>query len=124
MGKGGNERMLPLHPDVFAALVALPMPRVGWVFLRPRGGPYGPVRVSQDFNLFLRSAGVNATAHQCRHWFASTLYSRTRDLWIVQEMLGHANITTTAIYTAFDQRAAGEGVRMLTFKPPEPTAYF
>jgi integrase/recombinase XerC len=115
MAKGGNERLLPLHPDVLEALKALPMPRVGWVFRRPRGGPYGPVALSQEFNRFLRDAGVDATAHHLRHWFGTSLYMDTHDLRLVQEMLGHASPTTTAIYTAFDQRAAGEAVRALGF---------
>jgi integrase len=111
--KGATERMMPLHPDVLAALKALPMPRVGWVFSRPRGGPYGPVAMSQEFNRFLRGAGVDGTSHQLRHWFGSTLYAQTHDIRLTQEMMGHADISTTAIYTAYDRRAAGEAVRAL-----------
>ena len=118
--KGGHERMLPLHPVVLSALQELPMPRVGWVFIRPRGGPFKPVDVSHDFNAFLRRAGVGATAHQLRHWFGSTLYAQSHDIRLTQEMLGHASPATTAIYTAFDRRAAGEAVRAMTFAEPEP----
>lgn len=114
-GKGGYERLVPLHPEVMAALVALPMPRVGWVFIRPRGGPWPAWALSENFNGFLRGAGVNATAHQLRHRFATSLYAHGRDIRMVQEMLGHANLSTTAVYTAFDTDSAGEAIRAMAF---------
>lgn len=118
--KGGNERLLPLHPEVLTSLVEMPMPRIGWVFTRPRGGKYTPAQVSEEFNVFLRAVGSTATAHQLRHWFGTELYKTTHDLRLTQEMLGHANPSTTAVYTAFDRRAAGEAVRALAMEPPVP----
>lgn len=114
VGKGDHERMLPLHPDVLAALRDLPMPRAGWVFLRPRGGRYTANAVSRFFNAWLHDHGMAATAHQLRHWFATQLYNSTRDLRLTQEMLGHSSPETTAVYVAFDRRAAGEAIRALT----------
>ncbi len=114
--KGGNERMLPLHPDVLSALWALPMPRAGWLFIRPRGGKYTPHQLSRVFNDFLRDAAVGASAHQLRHWFASELYRSTQDIRLVQEMLGHSSPEITAIYAAFDRKAAGEAVTALQVK--------
>ena len=116
-GKGGHEPLLPLHPDVWTALRTLPMPRTGWVFNMPTGGKFTPPRLSVYFNRQLREAGVEATAHQLRHWFGSNLYAETHDLRVVQEMMGHASPTTTAIYTAFDRRAATTGVRALGLEP-------
>lgn len=118
--KGGHERMLPLHEEVAQALKDLPIPRIGWVFLRPRGGPYPPAQLSFEFNRFLHQVGVDASAHQLRHWFGTNLYAQTHDIRLTQEMLGHANPATTAIYTAFDRRAAGEAVRAMSFAEPEP----
>lgn len=109
-GKGGHERLLPLHPEVFQALRSLPMPRHGWVFTAPMGGRYSPQYISCNFNRALRDLGVEATAHQLRHWFGSNLYAQTHDLRVVQEMMGHASPTTTSIYTAFDRQAAIEGI--------------
>ncbi|MGH9090181.1 MAG: tyrosine-type recombinase/integrase [Acidimicrobiales bacterium] len=109
-GKGGHERMLPLHPEVMEALRALPMPRSGWVFVRGTGKPFTPGDLSAEFNRRLREAGASATAHQLRHWFGTELYRRTRDLRLTQELLGHASPTTTAVYTAFDRGAAGAAV--------------
>ncbi len=119
-GKGGAERILPLHQDVFAALWALPLVRSGRVFSRPRGGPYSPNAISCEFNRFLHSAGVTASAHQLRHWFATTLYVQTHDIRLTQEMLGHAELSTTAVYTAFDRASAGEAVRAISLGGPGP----
>jgi len=120
-GKGGYERLVPLHPAVLLALDALPMPRVGWIFTRPRGGPYLPIHLSQNFNDFLRRSGVDATAHQLRHRFATSLYAEGRDIRMVQEMLGHADLSTTAVYTAFDTRAAAAAIGNMEFLDnPEP----
>ena len=115
--KGGKERLVPLHPDALKALRELPMPRVGWLFSRPRGGPYSACQMSQNFNAFLRRSGVEATAHQLRHWFGTNLYAQSHDIRMTQEMLGHANPATTAIYTAFDKRAAAVAVRNMSFEP-------
>lgn len=117
-GKGGHERLLPLHPVVLESLRLLPMPRVGWVFLRPRGGRYSPEDLSHEFNSFLRDVDVPSTAHQLRHWFGTNLYGQTHDLRLTQEMLGHSNLATTAIYTAFDRRAAAAAIGELAFTPP------
>jgi integrase/recombinase XerC len=113
-GKGGHERLLPLHPEVFEALQLLPMPRQGWVFRQPLGGKFSPAALSVRFNAALRELGVDATAHQLRHWFGSNLYAQTQDLRVVQEMLGHSSPATTAIYTAFDRRAAAKGIQALS----------
>jgi site-specific recombinase XerD len=77
--------------------------------------PYSPVDVSHHFNRFLRSAGVTGSAHTLRHWFGTNLYAQSHDIRLTQEMLGHASVITTAIYTAFDQRAAGEAVSAISF---------
>jgi len=112
-GKGDKERMLPLHPEVLAALNELPMPRTGWVFRRQMGGKYTAPAMSLAFNQALRDHGVEATAHQLRHWFATNLYGATHDLRLTQEMLGHASPQTTAIYTQFDAKAARKAVTSL-----------
>ena len=117
-GKGGVERLLPLHADVLEALIALPMPPRGWIFLRPKlGGPYSPAQMSSAFNKFLHREGVSASAHQLRHWFGTNLYAACHDIRVTQEMLGHANPATTAIYTAYDVRAAAEAVASMSFAP-------
>jgi integrase/recombinase XerC len=121
-GKGSHERLLPLHPDVYEALEHLPMPKYGWVFLRPKGGGYNPMEMSKAFNRGLREVGVDSNAHSLRHWFGSSLYAQSHDLRLVQEMLGHASPATTAIYTAFDRQAAAKAVAGLVINPPRRRA--
>lgn len=113
--KGGYERIVPLHPAVLACLVTLPMPRQGWVFRRPQGGPYPPHRLSVRFRQGLLDVGITSSPHTLRHWYASALYRQTHDLRLVQELLGHASPATTAIYTAFDREGASRAVELLSF---------
>jgi integrase/recombinase XerC len=110
IGKGDKERSIPLHPVVFEALQSLPMPGGGFVFRRFHGGRYQPEAVSREINSFLHSIGIGSTAHQFRHWFATELYKGTRDLRLVQEVLGHSSPVTTALYTGVDIEGASEAV--------------
>jgi integrase/recombinase XerC len=112
-GKGDKERFVPMHPEVEMALRVAGMPRSGPVFRRPRGGPFPPAMVSREISLFLRSVGIDATAHQLRHWFGTKTYQACRDIRVVQELLGHASPTTTAIYTAFSRDDAAAAVMAL-----------
>ena len=113
-GKGGRERLLPLHPSILGALQGLPLPKSGYIFEMARGGRYSPAYLSRCFNRALDELGVHATAHQLRHWFGTALYRQARDLRLTQEMLGHASPATTAIYTAFDVESARVQVSALT----------
>jgi len=116
--KGGHERLVPLHPRVAATLAALPRHKSGWVFERVGGGKFTPNYISVLVADYLRSVGVDATAHQLRHWFGSALYQRTHDLRLVQEMMGHATPQSTAIYTAFDRQEARNGIAALRIDEP------
>ena len=101
-GKGEKERWVPLHPDVFAALQALPMPSSGRLWDET------PASVSRTINTYLHSIHIASTAHTLRHYFASATYQACRDLRLTQELMGHSSPQTTAIYAAADQsQAAG-----------------
>lgn len=56
---------------------------------------------------------IEATMHQTRHWFGTQLYIATRDLRLVQEMMGHASPSTTAGYAAFASDTADAAVAAL-----------
>lgn len=125
VGKGGKERLVPMHPMVVDALADWPAPRSGGhLFRRPQGGPWPPALLSRRGSVFMHDVGVNATMHQLRHWFGTRTYQASKDLRVVQELLGHSSPTTTAIYTAFsdeDSRAAVNalgGARPVPAPPP------
>lgn len=103
MGKGGKERIVPLSPQIWGELVTYGLPKFGPVFLRRDGqhGPNSPKMVSQLANAYLRSIGVKETLHQLRHRFATKAFGVGKDLRVVQELLGHASPTTTAVYADY-----------------------
>lgn len=110
VGKGGRERLVPVLPvvgEAVAAYVALcpyRLPADGPLFRGARGGPLSP-RLIQLATARLRQAlGLEAsvTPHALRHSFATHLLGRGGDLRTIQELLGHASLATTQIYTHVD----------------------
>lgn len=112
--KGGNERTVPLAMEAEVAIRLSGMPRTGPLFRKRNGSPYTPANVSHMTSAYLADIGVDATAHQLRHWFGSKVYTETLDLRATQELMGHASPTTTAIYTAFASGVAAGVVRSLS----------
>src|SRR5690242_5234957 len=109
-GKGNKARMVPVLPQVskliadYLALCPYGLPPDGPLFVGARGGPLSP-RIVQLAMEWLRGAlGLpdSATPHALRHSFATHLLSRGGDLRAIQELLGHASLSTTQIYTAVD----------------------
>jgi integrase/recombinase XerC len=110
VGKGNKSRMVPVLPQVakliadYVALCPIDLPPDGPLFIGARGGPLSP-RVVQLAMARLRGAlGLpdSATPHALRHSFATHLLARGGDLRAIQELLGHASLSTTQIYTAVD----------------------
>jgi integrase/recombinase XerC len=110
IGKGNKTRMVPVLPQVvksiagYLELCPLDLPGDGPLFVGARGGPLSP-RVVQLAMARLRGAlGLpdTATPHALRHSFATHLLARGGDLRAIQELLGHASLSTTQIYTAVD----------------------
>jgi len=94
VGKGGRVRLIPLTEDLARVLRLLP---VGYAFPGQIDGHLSPAYVGKMVSAAL---GPGYTAHTLRHRFASLCYAVERDLRAVQELLGHASVTTTQIYTA------------------------
>jgi integrase/recombinase XerC len=118
-GKGNKTRMVPLLPQVaqmvadYAALCPYDLPADGALFVGEKGGPLSP-RIIQLAMERLRGAlglAETATPHALRHSFATHLLVRGGDLRAIQELLGHASLSTTQIYTAVDAERLLEAYR-------------
>jgi integrase/recombinase XerD len=110
IGKGNKERVVPLGRKAVAALLhyleagrpKLVKPRSpAAVFLTKRGTSFAAVTLWLRIKQRVRRAGIarNVTPHMLRHSFATHLLENGADLRVIQELLGHANISTTEVYT-------------------------
>jgi integrase/recombinase XerC len=110
VGKGSKMRVVPIIAPVrqaienYLALCPHRLAKNGPLFVGAKGGPLSP-RIIQLAMQRLRGAlGLrdDATPHALRHSFATHLLGRGADLRTIQELLGHASLSTTQIYTAVD----------------------
>lgn len=110
IGKGNKERVVPVGRKAVDALnryldsgrPKLVSPRSpANVFLTKRGSPFAHVTLWKRIKERVRRSGVerNVTPHMLRHSFATHLLEHGADLRVIQELLGHASISTTEIYT-------------------------
>ena len=104
LGKGRKERMVPLGAKAVEALHAYLGPREGGrgpLFLNPRGGRLTVRSLHRIVRARARAAGLagRVTPHTLRHTFATHLLDAGADLRLIQELLGHARLTTTQRYT-------------------------
>jgi integrase/recombinase XerD len=114
MGKGSRERLVPIGRNAIAALAIYLRelrPKLergagkGALFLSARGEPLSRMGAWKILRKYVDRAGLtkHVTPHTLRHSFATHLLEGGADLRAVQEMLGHADISTTQIYTHVDR---------------------
>ncbi len=123
LGKGNKERMVPLTVPAQAALTrwleegrpavlarAKARPSKQWVFLNQRAGRLSRQGWWQRLRAHARAAGIDRpiSPHKLRHSFATHLLEGGADLRSVQALLGHADISTTQIYTHVSERHVAE----------------
>jgi integrase/recombinase XerC len=111
LGKGGKTRTVPVIEPVRRAiedyLALCPYELAGGpLFVGAKGGPLSPRIVQLAVERLRGALGLpdSATPHALRHSYATHLLGRGGDLRTIQELLGHASLSTTQIYTAVDKK--------------------
>ncbi len=110
LGKGGKERLVPTLPAAreavtdYARLCPYDLTRTEPLFRGARGGALNPRLIALVMEKARMQLGLpsSATPHAMRHSFATHLLSAGGDLRAIQELLGHASLSTTQAYTAVD----------------------
>ena len=118
-GKGNKTRMVPVLPLVakaieeYLSLCPFNMKGDEPLFRGEKGGPLSPRVVQLAMERMRGALGLpdTATPHALRHSFATHLLARGGDLRSIQELLGHASLATTQIYTAVDSASLVEAYR-------------
>lgn len=118
-GKGNKRRMVPVLPSVLQAIAdyvaSCPwdLPDAGPLFVGAKGGPLSPRIIQLTMERLRGALGLpdSATPHALRHSFATHLLMRGGDLRAIQELLGHASLSTTQIYTGIDSERLMEVYR-------------
>lgn len=124
-GKGRKERIVPVLPIVKAAIAnyreLCPFKGMGEapLFVGSRGKPLSPRIIQRQMEKLRARLGLHehATPHALRHSFATHLLAKGGDLRTIQELLGHASLSTTQRYTAVD-----EGLLIRTYRDTHPRA--
>ena len=115
-GKGGKERLVPLLPEVRSVLEAYlrqrpyPLLAEGPIFIGIKGERLNPAVAQRQLRTLRRQLQLpdSATPHALRHSFATHLLASGGELRAIQELLGHASLSTTQLYTEIDMESLQE----------------
>ncbi|MCV6598614.1 MAG: tyrosine recombinase XerC [Mangrovicoccus sp.] len=118
-GKGGKDRLVPVLPaarqavDHYTRLCPYELEPGSALFRGARGGALNPAVLRKTLHQARMQLGLpaNATPHALRHSFATHLLERGGDLRAIQELLGHASLSTTEAYTSVDSARLMEAYR-------------
>lgn len=110
--KGGGQATVPAHDAVLRQLACLPIRDGEWWHVQPN-------QVSVDTAVFLRSIGINCTAHQLRHWAGTAWYGVDHDILATQRLLRHVSVSNTQVYADVDPTRPAQ-VAQLVAVPSAP----
>lgn len=115
--KGRRERWVPICRTLAAELDRYGVRPSGWVIPRRDGGagPNRPGTISLRVGRFFRDLGLGDTNHGCRHRFATVALELCGNPRVVQELLGHAQLATTQVYTLVSSVSAESAVADLSW---------
>ena len=124
-GKGGKERLVPILPvvteaiELYLQLCPFNLDSNDKLFRGVRGAPLSPRIIQLAIEKLRGALGLpsSATPHALRHSFATHLLSNGGDLRTIQELLGHASLSSTQVYTDFDMNQA-----LKSYKSAHPRA--
>lgn len=122
-GKGNKQRVVMIHSKAIEVelrewlIERKLLPSASeWLFCNQKGAQLTQAYVSRAVEQILMSVGIRKEkngAHMLRHSFATLLYQKKRDLVLVQEALGHADLNTSRIYTHFDKERLKEAASVM-----------
>lgn len=113
VGKGGKSAYVPTHPDIWT--YAQHYPRHGWWFPSSRfgGSHIRSSAVTNGTTALFRSLGIEGSVHRCRHYYATQLLRSGVSVRVVQTLMRHDSLATTAAYLAVDEGERAAAVRGL-----------
>ncbi len=121
IGKGNKQRAVPAPRRVLDELQRYGMPSKGPLFpwRDGRAGPVAPHTVSKLCNRHIHSLGITESVHKLRHFYGTAMYAASKDVVMVQRMLGHASVATTSGYVAYDQQSAHAAAETVSSRPDQ-----
>ena len=117
--KSGRIRTVPMHDEVISILqnIKNESSSIGYVFLKNTGHKFAGAYISHKFKEYVRQAELNERLHfhSLRHTCASHLVSAGVSLYVVQKILGHANVSTTIIYSHLSASTLNDSINKISF---------
>jgi integrase/recombinase XerD len=113
LGKGGVEAILPIHPDLWA--MAQRYPRHGWWFPSSSSltGHLEPDTITAHVTAVFGPLGIEGSIHRLRHVYGTRLMRSGANVRVVQRLMRHGSLETTALYTAVDENEQQAAINLL-----------
>ena len=111
LGKGETKVTLPCHPDLWE--IAQTYPREGYLWPGNDHGHIPGQQISLSVGRLFRGMGIDGSVHRCRHVYGTRLLRSGANIRVVQKLMRHASLATTATYTAVDEDEMRDAVNRL-----------